>query len=199
MYDFKDFLDFFNISEESIIITSLLHDICKVNCYDVSYRNTKNENGEWIKVPYYTWNEQEPLGHAEKSIMIINEYGVPLTKVERAMIRNHMGFSMDNCNKRDIGNLFEKYPQSLILHWADELATFITETSDATSIVNTLLTGRNIKESLNFNKQINETNSITFNNQIYKLAPDDALVDNINIGEAKLGLRKIKIYLNPGE
>ena len=199
MYDFKDIIDFFNISEESIIITSLLHDICKVDCYEVAYRNTKNEEGQWIKVPYYTWNEQEPLGHAEKSIMLIYEQGVSLSKIERAMIRNHMGFSIDNCNKRDIGNLFEKYPQSLILHWADELATFTTENTNKNLAINQILTGRNIKESLAFNKQISETNTITLNNQIYKIADDTSIVDNINIGIIQLGLKPIKIYLNSGD
>ena len=41
-----------NISEDSIAIIALLHDICKANFYKVDYRNAKNELGVWEKVPY---------------------------------------------------------------------------------------------------------------------------------------------------
>ena len=33
------------ISNESIAIIALLHDVCKVNCYKVDYRNVKDETG----------------------------------------------------------------------------------------------------------------------------------------------------------
>ena len=36
-----------NISEDTIKIVSLLHDICKVNYYKVDYRNAKNDLGVW--------------------------------------------------------------------------------------------------------------------------------------------------------
>ena len=34
-------------SDETIAIVSLLHDLCKMNVYKVSYRNVKNEQGQW--------------------------------------------------------------------------------------------------------------------------------------------------------
>ncbi len=45
-------------TEESIAIASLLHDLCKINLYRVSYRNAKNEQGVWeksalLRVPRY--------------------------------------------------------------------------------------------------------------------------------------------------
>lgn len=46
--------------EETVIIASLLHDICKLNFYKVDYRNAKNERGEWEKVPYYTIEDTIP-------------------------------------------------------------------------------------------------------------------------------------------
>ena len=55
MYDYQHMINYFDIPEESIIIMSLLHDICKVNCYKTSTRNVKNEQGQWITVPYYTY------------------------------------------------------------------------------------------------------------------------------------------------
>ena len=63
-----------NISEDTMIIVALLHDICKVNYYKVDYRNAKNERGEWEKVPYYTVDDTIPYGHGEKSVMMLSEY-----------------------------------------------------------------------------------------------------------------------------
>ena len=77
---------------ESIIIMSLLHDVCKANYYKVDYRNAKNALGEWEKVPYYTVDDTIPYGHGEKSVMMLTEY-VKLTNEEKYAIRWHMGFS----------------------------------------------------------------------------------------------------------
>ena len=63
-----------NVSDDTLIIIALLHDICKVNFYKVDYRNAKNERGEWEKVPYYTVDDTIPYGHGEKSVMMITEY-----------------------------------------------------------------------------------------------------------------------------
>lgn len=38
---------------ETIAVTALLHDICKVGFYAVDYRNAKNEQGVWEKVLLY--------------------------------------------------------------------------------------------------------------------------------------------------
>ena len=57
--------------DDTIIISALLHDICKVNFYKVDYRNAKNERGEWEKVPYYTIDDTIPYGHGEKSVMML--------------------------------------------------------------------------------------------------------------------------------
>ena len=51
---------------ETIAVTALLHDICKVGFYAVDYRNAKNEQGVWEKVPYYTVRDTLPYGHGGK-------------------------------------------------------------------------------------------------------------------------------------
>lgn len=61
------------VSDETIAICGLLHDVCKVNFYSVDYRNSK-ENGVWVKVPYYKVDEKFPYGHGEKSVFIISQY-----------------------------------------------------------------------------------------------------------------------------
>ena len=55
------------ISDESIAIIALLHDVCKVNTYTVEHRN-QIVDGQWIQVPYYAYNNSLPYGHGEKSV-----------------------------------------------------------------------------------------------------------------------------------
>lgn len=197
MADFSNFIKFFDLSQETIIITALLHDICKVNCYSVGSRNVKNEQGEWIQVPVYNWDEQEPLGHASKSIMLIYENGVQLTKIERAMILNHMGFSSLESERgaSQVSSLFSKCPQSLLLHWADEACTFIKESQDLQNRFRQIFTGRNITESLNINQQ---KSTIVINGQEYKIAPVDSVVDDkeiILLNYNENGVNKtVKVY-----
>ena len=64
-----------NPSEEKIAIVALLHDLCKVNTYVVSMRNKKDENGQWVQVPFYEFKEKFNYGsHGGKSIFIIQEF-----------------------------------------------------------------------------------------------------------------------------
>ena len=74
---------------DSVKIIALLHDVCKANFYKVDYRNAKNEQGVWEKVPYYTVDDTIPYGHGEKSVMMISEF-IKLTPEERYAIRWHM-------------------------------------------------------------------------------------------------------------
>ena len=112
-----------DIPEESIILISLLHDICKVNFYKVDYRNAKNEFGEWEKVPYYTIEDTIPYGHGEKSVMMITEY-IKLTVEEKYAIRWHMGFTEPKEVYGTISQAYKKYPIALLLHEADLEATY---------------------------------------------------------------------------
>ena len=111
------------VPEDTIIISALLHDICKVNFYKVDYRNAKNARGEWEKVPYYTVDDTIPYGHGEKSVMMITEY-MKLTPEEKYAIRWHMGFTEPKENYNTIGSCFKKYPFALLLHEADLEATY---------------------------------------------------------------------------
>lgn len=112
-----------NTSEDTVIISSLLHDICKLNFYKVDYRNSKNANGEWEKVPYYTIDDTIPYGHGEKSVMMITEY-IKLTSEEKYAIRWHMGFTEPKEQYSTIGAAYKKYPIALLLFEADLEATY---------------------------------------------------------------------------
>ena len=112
-----------DVSEETLILVTLLHDLCKVNFYKTDYRNAKNSFGEWEKVPYYTVDDTIPYGHGEKSVMMLTEY-IKLTNDEKYSIRWHMGFSEPKENYAPLGLAFKKYPLALLLHEADLEANY---------------------------------------------------------------------------
>lgn len=114
-----------NYSEETIAISALLHDICKVNFYKVDYRNAKNEMGQWEKVPYYTIDDRLPYGHGEKSVYIITGF-MRLTREEAFAIRYHMGFS-GNDDANQVGKSFEMFPLAFALSTADMEASYFLE------------------------------------------------------------------------
>lgn len=114
-----------NPSAESVALTALLHDICKVNFYKTDYRNSKNEQGVWEKVPYYTIDDRLPYGHGEKSVYIISGY-MRLTREEAFAIRYHMGFS-GNEDPNNVGKAFDMFPLAFALSVADMEATYFLE------------------------------------------------------------------------
>lgn len=111
-------------SEESIAIVALLHDLCKINCYKKSYRNVK-ENGQWIQVPTYEYNDTLPYGHGEKSVYMISGY-MRLSREEAFAIRYHMGFAGSE-DARNVGSAFEMFPLAFALSTADMEATYFLE------------------------------------------------------------------------
>ena len=115
------------INLHSIIIASLLHDICKVNFYKQDVRNVKN-NGVWEQVPYYTIDDKLPLSHGEKSVMILQQY-IELTTDEIYAIRWHMG-GFDDSAKSYAGGLqlsaaLDRCPLLVMLHMADLAAVYL--------------------------------------------------------------------------
>lgn len=115
------------ITDESVVICGLLHDVCKANFYKVDFRN-KKEDGEWIRVPYYTIDEELPYGHGEKSVYIINGF-LRLTREEALAINWHMGGFDSRVKGGDysISSAFEKYPLAVLTHIADIEASYLDE------------------------------------------------------------------------
>lgn len=112
-------------SEETVAIVSLLHDLCKMNFYKKSFRNVKDENGVWNKVPTYEIDDRLPYGHGEKSVYIVSGF-MRLTREEAFAIRYHMGFS-GNEEARDVGKAFEMFPLAFALSTADMEASYFLE------------------------------------------------------------------------
>lgn len=113
-------------SDETIAIVSLFHDLCKANLYKESFRNVKNEDGQWERKPCYEYDEVSvPLGHGEKSMYLIMKF-VSLNDEEACAVRWHMGFSLveDTYEKRSLASAISKYKLVLKLQTADSAAAF---------------------------------------------------------------------------
>lgn len=134
-----------DVSEETLILSSLLHDLCKANFYEITTKNQKTYEKEkvlkalpyqvktdamgqyiWETVPGYKINDSCPLGHGEKSVMIASCF-VKLKTQEIFAIRWHMGFSEDRSQYNSLGAAMEKYPLVLAIHEADLEASKLLE------------------------------------------------------------------------
>jgi hypothetical protein len=95
-YALKDFVQMYKsqfpeyeVSEESIAIVALLHDLCKVGLYKKGFRNVKNDSGVWEKVGCYDYDDKLGMGHGEGSVYIIQTF-MKLNRAEALSIRWHM-------------------------------------------------------------------------------------------------------------
>lgn len=113
-------------SAETVAVVALLHDLCKIGCYQAGTRNVKNEaTGAWEKVPTFFYDDPLPYGHGEKSVYIISGF-MRLSREEAMAIRWHMGFSGAE-DKGLVGKALEKYPLAFALSVADMEATYFLE------------------------------------------------------------------------
>lgn len=81
------------IPEKDIVLPALLHDICKIGIYkakEVWDKKWKDETNEWRKTQEWVIEDDLPLGHGEKSVMMAMKH-LELTDEEMAAIRWHLG------------------------------------------------------------------------------------------------------------
>ncbi|CVK18496.1 HD domain-containing protein [Sporomusa sphaeroides] len=116
--------------QDSIAITALLHDLCKANFYKVEMRNKKDPivDGKqltgWHSLPFYAIDDQIPLGHGEKSVIILQQM-IRLTLEEVMAIRWHMGLSdTDYATRQVMSKAFNGHPLAVALHLADLAACY---------------------------------------------------------------------------
>lgn len=115
---------------ETVAIVALFHDISKINLYERLFRNVKNEDGQWEKVPYYGISSKKKifLGHAESSVYMLSKF-MSLTLEETTAIRWHMG-AFDSAVKGgeyDYSHALKQFPLVMLLHTADNLASTLDE------------------------------------------------------------------------
>ena len=119
------------INNESIAIVTLLHDLCKTNVYKIEKKNRKI-NGTWIEMDAYGVDYSKfPLGHGEKSVIMLLSLGFPLTRDEMLAIRWHMAawelpFQSAEA-KSNLNAAREQCPLLAVLQAADGLASSLLE------------------------------------------------------------------------
>jgi Predicted HD-superfamily hydrolase len=117
----------FGLSEDSIKIMGLLHDICKANFYKPSTRNKKDQDtGKWFSIPWFDIDDSFPIGHGEKSVIMLRCY-IPLSTEEMLGIRWHMGGFEPESNYKALNAAWDKYKSGACLHSADLEASNILE------------------------------------------------------------------------
>lgn len=123
-----------NVKRESVIIATLLHDVCKTNIYKRTVKKRKNKLGQWEDSEGYRVSYKDfPMGHGEKSVIMLLCGGLELHDDEMLAIRWHMGAWGINMNsyedQRNYDTARQKYPLCSIIQSADSLAAAIMETT----------------------------------------------------------------------
>ena len=83
----------------SIVIVGTLHDICKVN----TYKPNLLKSGDISTSKPYKKEDTFPIGHGEKSVIMLLNLGLKLTEDEMLAIRYHMNM-FDSAGYRDKAN-----------------------------------------------------------------------------------------------
>ncbi len=119
------------LPEDSVRIVALLHDVCKAEVYKTCERFRKDAEGRWEKYNTYMVDYSHlPLGHGEKSVVRLLQWGLQLTEAEIVAIRWHMsGFDLSDAPEArgNYGAALEKSPLLPLLIAADLLASHILE------------------------------------------------------------------------
>lgn len=120
------------VKRDSIIISSLLHDVCKSDIYKRSVKKRKNALGQWEDCEGYKVSYKDfPMGHGEKSVILLLCSGLDLSDEEMLAIRWHMGAWGINMNSYEDERCYDTaralYPLVSIIQTADGLAAAILE------------------------------------------------------------------------
>lgn len=117
---------------DSVIIASLLHDVCKAGIYHKITRKQKDETGMWEMNTIYNIDYSYlPVGHGEKSVIMLLRSGVDLTDDEILAIRWHMGgWDLPYQSQEMTGSqkkAREITPLVTLVHTADAMAADLME------------------------------------------------------------------------
>ena len=108
----SNFADSSSIPKESIVISCLLHDVCKCDSYCIS--------AEGLPVRK---EERFPIGHGEKSVIMLMGWGLKMTQDEMLAIRWHMGKHSVGPNDERIYHDALTHPLCRVVINADYAAT----------------------------------------------------------------------------
>lgn len=134
VYELRELVRFYDVKDitnESIIIVALAHDFCKINIYQETMVNVppqRSKSGKWEQQLGYKKNEILKLGHGAKSLSILQNF-IKLEDYEKEAIFWHMG-AYDTGTLSSIHDLYDVFKENklaFLLHMADMVATYITE------------------------------------------------------------------------
>ena len=100
------------VSQESMIVSGLLHDVCKVGLYIPA--------GDG-----YRYNKSQPDGHGDLSVRRIKHF-IALSDQEEMLIRWHMN-QYDDDFKNNKQMLEKVYPEVFLIYFADHISTLFLE------------------------------------------------------------------------
>ncbi|MCQ2243852.1 MAG: hypothetical protein MJZ32_06295 [Bacteroidaceae bacterium] len=113
------------IPMESIAISALFHDLCKIGMYYPDEKFTKDSMNRWVKYLGWGIDDQLPMGHAEKSLYRLSRL-IELMPEEILAIRWHMGMYDMGEKGTSLRNSFysatDMSPLVTVLHMADSYA-----------------------------------------------------------------------------
>jgi hypothetical protein len=119
------------IPEDSLIISTLLHDICKTCFYKQVMKYRKDENNQWQSYLGYEIDDSFPIGHGEKSVIMLQDLGLQMTPEEMLTIRYHMGAwdgaMLTNDVKFSYSAAMNKYPMMVLVQSADNTSSLVFE------------------------------------------------------------------------
>lgn len=104
---------------ESPIIVGMLHDLCKIDTWEMVFNNSENNRYKWNPNTLYK-------GHGDKSVIIAASH-IQLTDEEAACIRYHMGAFTDSSEWDFYTRAVKNFPNVLFTHTADMVASQIEE------------------------------------------------------------------------
>ena len=126
------------LNDDSVKIVALLHDISKVNSYEVYSKNEKvySENGkkqdnlgyfDWVTSLNYKVKDSADrfvcVDHDVNSAYIVSRF-LTLSTEEFAAIANHSGGMTNKFSNNDLNEIFKRFPLALFLHQADMMACY---------------------------------------------------------------------------
>lgn len=134
VYELRELVKFYEVEgipKESIIIVALAHDFCKINTYEETMVNVppqRSKTAKWEQQLGYKKNEPLKLGHGAKSLSILQDF-ITLEDYEKEAIFWHMGAYDTSVlsSIHDLYDVFEENKLAFLLHLADMVATYITE------------------------------------------------------------------------
>ena len=119
------------LPEDSVIISALLHDVCKTCFYKQTQKWRKDANGAWESYIGYEIEDTFPIGHGEKSVIMLQNFGLKLTADEMLAIRFHMGSwdgaLLTNDVKFSYQNAMNKCPLMTVIQNADSTSSLLFE------------------------------------------------------------------------